>query len=62
MSVKVPANPITDNHYERFKSKLEEHSGKFSDRNLTLFLLGVATGYRTQDIVDLTIKQIRQAI
>lgn len=62
MSKKVPANPIQDNQYERFKSRLEENSGKFKDRNLTLFMLGVGTGYRAQDIVDLTIKDIRQAL
>lgn len=62
MSLKVPANPIPEIQYERFKSRLEEKSGKFKDRNLTLFMLGVATGYRAQDIVDLTIKDIKQAL
>lgn len=62
MSKKVPANPIPENQYERFKLRLEEMSGRFVDRNLTLFLLGVGTGYRTQDIVDLTIKDIKQAL
>lgn len=62
MNKKVPANSIEDSQYERFKSKLEEYSDKFKDRNITLFMLGVATGYRSQDIVDLTIKQIKEAL
>lgn len=62
MSKKKPAKPIPESCYERFKYKLEELSGKWSDRNLTLFLFGVATGYRMQDIVDLTIADIQDAI
>lgn len=59
---KVPANPIPENKYNQFKFKLEEESIKYSDRNLMLFLLGVGTGYRLQDIVDLTIGQILEAL
>jgi integrase len=62
LSTKVAANPIPENQYERFKSKLNEYSEKFSLRNLMLFSLGVATGYRVQDLVDLTIKDIKQAL
>lgn len=62
ISTKVPANPIPERKYEQFKSKLVECSGKYAERNLMLFQLGVGTGYRTQDIVDLTIKQIKQAL
>lgn len=62
MGKKVPANPIPENQYERFKIRLEEMSGRYVNRNLTLFLLGVGTGYRAQDIVDLTIKDIKQAL
>lgn len=61
-SDKVAANPVPERIYERFKYKLEEKSEKYTDRNLMLFLLGVATGYRTQDIVDLTIGQIKEAL
>lgn len=59
---KVPANPIPEKKYEKFKYRLEEVSGKFSDRNLMLFYLGVATGYRTQDLVNLTIGEIKEAL
>jgi integrase len=62
ISTKVPANPIPNNQYERFKLKLEEYSARNSERNLMLFILGIATGYRSQDLVDLTISQIRQAL
>lgn len=62
MSKKRPAKPIPETHYERFKYRLEEMSGEWSERNLTLFLLGVATGYRMQDLVDLTISDIREAL
>lgn len=59
---KVPANPIPEKHYDRFKYKLEELSKRYSERNLMVFYIGVASGYRTQDIVDLTIGQIKEAI
>lgn len=60
--LKVPANHIPDNKYERFKLRLKEYSNRNSERNAMLFILGVATGYRAQDITDLTIHQIRQAL
>lgn len=59
---KEPAEPIPEDKYKMFKYKLEEEHEKFSERNLTLFLLGVATGYRTEDIVDLTVGDIREAL
>lgn len=62
MSNKKDAKPIPESHYDRFKYKLEEISGKHADRNLTLFMLGVATGYRIGDLVDLTIADIIEAL
>jgi len=59
---KSPARPILETHYERFKYKLEEISGEWSERNLTIFLLDVATGYRVQDVIDLTIADLREGI
>lgn len=59
---KEDAYPIPEKHYERFKYKLEEKSIKYHERNLMLFYLGVATGYRAQDIVCLTIGDIKEAI
>lgn len=60
--MKEDAYPIPENQYSRFKYKLEEESDKNKDRNLMIFLLGVATGYRTQDLVNLTIGDIKEAI
>lgn len=62
MGKKVPANPIPERSYERFKYKLEELSKKFPKRNLMIFYLGVATGYRAQDIIDLTVGQVKEAL
>jgi len=59
---KVPANPIPEQKYQRFKYKLEELSIEYPERNLMLFYLGVATGYRIQDIIDLTIGEIKEAL
>lgn len=59
---KVPANPIPEKKYEQFKYKLEEVSGDLSERNMMLFYLGVATGYRMQDIIKLTIGEIKQSL
>lgn len=60
--IKKPAKPIPETHYERFRYRLEELSGEWSERNLTLFLLGIATGYRMQDLVDLTVADIKTAL
>ncbi|WP_315903185.1 tyrosine-type recombinase/integrase [Clostridium sp. CX1] len=62
LTKKRPSKPISESHYERFKYRLEEISGEWSERNLTLFLLDIATGYRLQDVVDLTIAKIRESI
>lgn len=56
---KVASNPIPEERYEQFKFKLEEISKKYAERNLMIFYIGVATGYRTQDIVRLTIGEIK---
>ena len=60
--LKVPANPIPHSSYKRFKYKLEENSKVYAERNMMLFLIGIGTGYRNQDIVDLTIGDIREAL
>ena len=59
---KVPSNPIPERKYEQFKFKLEEISIKNAKRNLMIFYLGVATGYRLGDIVGLTIGEIKEAL
>lgn len=59
---KGTASPIQNNKYERFKEKLAEHSEEYAKRNLTLFILARATGYRMQDVVELTIGEIKDAI
>ncbi|MGL5751073.1 MAG: tyrosine-type recombinase/integrase [Paraclostridium sp.] len=60
--IKVPANPIPHNSYKRFRYRLQENSKMYAKRNEMLFILGIATGYRLQDIVDLTIGDIREAL
>ena len=62
MAKKRDSKPIPEYCYERFKYKLEETSGKWIERNMTLFLLDVATGYRMQDVSDLTIAEIIEAL
>lgn len=59
---KGTANPIPDDKYERFKEKLVEMSKEYPERNLMLFLLARATGYRMQDLVVLTIGEIKDAL
>lgn len=59
---KVRSNPIPERKYEQFKFKLEEISGKYAERNKIIFLIGVATGYRLQDIVNLTIGEIKESL
>lgn len=60
--IKVPANPIPYNQFRRFRYRLVEMSKDYPERNEALLLLQSATGYRAQDIVDLTIGDIRQAL
>ncbi len=59
---KGTALPIPVNKYERFKETLHEHSKKNAERNVTLFVLARATGYRMGDLVELTIGEIKDAI
>ena len=59
---KGTSNPIPSNKYERFKELLVEHSKKTSERDLMLFILGSATGYRMGDLVEVTIGQLKDAL
>lgn len=59
---KVPSNPIPERKYEQFKYRLEEFSPKYAERNLMLFYLAIATGYRMQDLVNLTIGEIKESL
>lgn len=59
---KVPANAIPEGKQRQFRYRVEELSGKYSDRNLMLLELGVATGYRLQDIVRLTVGEIKDSL
>lgn len=59
---KGTANPIPDNKYIRFKEELVLYSKKYSERNLMLFILARATGYRMGDLVSLTIGEIKEAL
>lgn len=59
---KVRSNPIPERNYNQFKYRLEEVSGQYAERNLAIFYIGVATGYRLQDIVGLTIGEIKESL
>lgn len=60
---KEAAYPIPEEKYEIFRDRLVELSGeKEKERNLVLFQLGIATGYRLGDIVNLTIGNILDAL
>lgn len=59
---KIPAKPIPEHLIKRFAHKLAEMSKEFPERNVMLYSLGIGTGYRTQDLVDLTIGDIKEAL
>ena len=60
---KVASNPLTDpDDVLNIADYLGEAGGKFSKRNKVLFLLGCATGYRTGDLVELKVRDIKEAI
>lgn len=60
---KEEAWPIPDEKYDLFKKILIESSReKERERNLVLFQLGIATGYRLGDLVELKIGDILNAI
>ena len=59
---KVPANPIPRSMVKVFAWRLQEMSKKYSERNLMLFKLGIKTGYRMQDLVDLRVGDVKIAI
>jgi integrase len=60
--LKVPANPIPYHLLKRFRYRLVEKSRDYPERNESLFLLQVATGYRAQDLVELLIGDIYEAL
>lgn len=60
--LKEPSEPIPEEKYLQFKYKIEEMSKKYPKRNIMLFQLGIATGYRTEDLVCLTIGEIKEAL
>ena len=57
---KVPALPIQERDYNRFKYKLEEISKSCHERNLMIFYIGVATGYRLVDYLGLTNGELKE--
>lgn len=57
---KVPALPIQERDYNRFKYKLEEVSKDCPERNLMIFYIGVATGYRLVDYLSLTNGELKE--
>lgn len=59
---KGTSNPIPKAKYEKFKEKLAEYSEKYKERNVMLFILGIATGYRLGDLVGLTIGEIKDSL
>lgn len=59
---KGTSNPIPPQKYDKFKEKLSEYSERNKERNIMLFLLGIATGYRSGDLVGLTIGEIKDAL
>jgi len=60
---KEDAYPIPEEKYEIFRDRLVELSGeKEKERNLVLFQLGIATGYRLGDIINLTIGNILDSL
>ena len=59
---KGTSNPIPPQKYDKFKEKLAEYSERNKERNIMLFLLGIATGYRSGDLVGLTIGEIKDSL
>lgn len=60
---KEEAGFIPERKYKIFRDRLVELSGeKEKERNLMLFQLGIATGYRLGDLVTLTIGDILDAL
>ena len=57
---KVSALPIPEVDYTRFKYRLEEMSKDCPDRNMMIFYIDIATGYRLGDIVGLTIGELKE--
>lgn len=59
-AVKVSSCPIPEALYNRFKYKLQENSIDCPERNLMIFFIGVATGYRVGDYINLTVGEIKE--
>lgn len=62
-SKKKPADALEGVNLERFIYKvMEESNTDLLERNMMIITLGITTGYRLQDITDLTIGKIRESL
>ena len=57
--VKRPSKPIKD---IRRVYDIQDYLKYKSERNYVLFLLGITTGYRAGDLVELKVRDVREAI
>ena len=57
--MKKASKPIKDiKTIQRMQEYLKFHN----ERDYVLFVIGITTGYRSQDLVDLTIKDLQKAL
>ncbi len=56
---KKPASPIKD---KRKVHDIQDYLREKSERNYVLFVLGIATGYRNGDLVELRVRDISKAL
>lgn len=59
---KVPSKPIKNATDVKRMTAYLEKSSKYGKRNSVAFRLGFSTGYRTGDLVELTVGDVREAI
>ena len=57
--VKRPSRPIKD---IRRVFDIQDYLKYKSERNYVLFLLGITTGYRAGDLVELKVRDVREAL
>lgn len=57
--MKKASRPIKD---KRVIQDMQEYLKYYSERNYVLFIIGITTGYRSQDLVDLKIRDIQKAL
>ncbi|MGL5191602.1 MAG: tyrosine-type recombinase/integrase [Cetobacterium sp.] len=60
--MKTPAKPIKNKRIIFSIQDFLRTNGRYGERNYMLFIIGITTGYRVGDLLELTVKDIKKSL